>query len=161
MPIDIINHVKVWFAQFSNKSIFGEIISNPISIAVLIVIIMCLIVWIVSDSASNFVSFKMIFYLLISVTGLMLLHQNVINQRYEEKNTDLDQQQFIPIGGQHQQLVPRPISKLPEYIEHLQPAGGPLGGSNSRNFPGYANSGQIQIPNITTSDDLLRAVQSF
>ncbi len=151
MAIDLINHFKVWFSQFSNKSLIGELIANPLSLALIIVITLCIMIWSLSDDKikSN-ISFKLVFYLFSLTVGLLLLHQNVSNQRFEEK---------YKLNQYSNQFNPRSLENLPEYVETV--GAGPLNVTNGRNFPGYNNLvSSNQVPSISTSDDLLRFVQA-
>jgi len=156
MAIDLIRHIKLWFSQFSTTSSVGELIANPISLAFIMVFVICLIVYFTLDAS---ISFKFVFYLLMFTIGLLLLNQNINNQRFEEK---LNKDQIANIPILHSNMVefgPRSVDNLPEYVNSFQGSANMNGGG--RNFTGYNNLVSInQVPNVTSSDDLLRFVQN-
>jgi hypothetical protein len=151
MPIDVLNHAKLWFSQFSTKSFAGDVIANPLGVAFLIVLILCMTVWIFGDP--QMLSFKLVFYLLVATVGIVILSQNIIAERAKPKD---ELEGIGVVGSGEPELAPRAMNQIPEVIEGgsaLAPAA-PI-----QHYPGYTQMARPDnVPAISSSDDLLAYV---
>ena len=148
MPIDILTHIKSSFLNFSTKSIFGDVIANPISIASLILLSISLILW-----SSDGLNFKFVFYTFVIVLGLVILQQNVLKQRFNEKIEQQNITAGVPqITNLPPIIQPRPSNEISDTAI--------FGAAPIKNYPGYNNLVQpYQVPHITSSADLLAYVE--
>ncbi len=156
MPLDLVSYVKNGFSNFSTKTFMGDAIANPIILSILIIFVIVLIRWIQDDSDT--IEFKFVFYSLICTLGLVILHQNVIKQRYKDEQESHEIGLNIPqMDNTLQNIQPRPVNDIPD----LPATFGAAPNREQKNYPGYTNLLKPnQIPIITSSDDLLRYVQS-
>lgn len=158
MPVDLIAHLKGGFSSIFTNSIIGDIIANPISLSFLIILVILMILWIVNGADS--MSFKFGFYALLCTVGLLLLHQNIVKQRFKDLSETQISNNIIPqVSGMQGEIQPRPYDKIPDLTPNLNV--GQVSAGGYKHFTGYNNMvSPAQIPQITSSEDLLRYVQN-
>ena len=79
MPIDIISSLKNTADEFANKSIFGELVSNPVIIAAIITLLLSIMLYLETDT-----SFSTVFYTFIIVCGIVVIHDTVLRSQIKE-----------------------------------------------------------------------------
>lgn len=86
MPIDLFKNLQNFGSQIANRSAIGQITSNPLWMAVIITAVMLLVFYTVGISKG--VTFKLIFYSLLSCILLLIVHDTMIQEQYKEKYED-------------------------------------------------------------------------
>jgi hypothetical protein len=82
MPIDLLSAFNKTTNAIANKSIIGRILGNPLWLGFCITLTVLLILW--AWGLQDSVTFKLMFYTLVAVSGLVVAHDVILVDQIKE-----------------------------------------------------------------------------
>jgi hypothetical protein len=83
MPIDLFSVFNKGTSYVANDTMAGNVISNPISLTILILFAIVLILY--AHNRKKMVKFKILFYMSIIILSALVLHDILLRERLKEK----------------------------------------------------------------------------
>lgn len=105
MPIDILSGAKRVANRAAHHSVIGGLIGNPFWAALLTVAIIVAIMYILDGWNSDGPTFKLIFYLVLSVGGMLLIHDSILEAQIKEKFETNGGAKLIEQLGQMEEIL--------------------------------------------------------